>query len=324
MLVFMSLAMANNPAAAPNDRIPAEKSARSPKCARCRNHGFVVQLKGHSGKCQFRQCLCWKCSLINERTKILASQRRIKSVQGNESPGADRTEQTALSDRKTVSTGNNSSTNGANGKTAVSARKESAIKAPVSRDGTGDKTYIDLRAPAGTRGSVSSGAVCDLKTPAGPSAPGGVYGDSPPFPGEYIITEAIPGQMYPAEMFAIPLPLHPHYPDRYMFPAVLVSLRPPAPGAFREHVGFVPLPPGALSHPPESREWQIHVPQCSPYPPYPGLRDERFHHSQCNMNGEQERSEVPPQAASVPEIQVCGDQETDVVPVESLSSRNTP
>lgn len=172
----MSLAMANNPAAAPNDRIPAEKSARSPKCARCRNHGFVVQLKGHSGKCQFRQCLCWKCSLINERTKILASQRRIKSVQGNESPGADRTEQTALSDRKTVSTGNNSSTNGANGKTAVSERKESAIKAPVSRDGTGDKTYIDLRAPAGTRGSVSSGAVCDLKTPAGPSAPGGVYG----------------------------------------------------------------------------------------------------------------------------------------------------
>ncbi|XP_067310317.1 doublesex- and mab-3-related transcription factor B1-like isoform X4 [Pseudorasbora parva] len=237
--------MANITAAAPNDRITVEKTPRSPKCARCRNHGFVVQLKGHSGKCQFRQCLCWKCSLINERTKILASQRRIKSVQG------PATEQTARSDRKTVSE------------------------------------------------------------------------DSPHFPGEYIITEAIPGQMYPAEMFTIPLPLHPHYPDRYMFPAVLVSLRPPAPGAFREHVGFVPLPPGALSHPLETRQ-ENHVPQYSPYLPYPGLRDERSQHSQCHMNGEQGRSEVPPQAASVPESQAGGHQETDVVPVESLSSRNTP
>ncbi|XP_067310315.1 doublesex- and mab-3-related transcription factor dmd-5-like isoform X2 [Pseudorasbora parva] len=305
--------MANITAAAPNDRITVEKTPRSPKCARCRNHGFVVQLKGHSGKCQFRQCLCWKCSLINERTKILASQRRIKSVQG------PATEQTARSDRKTVSEGNNTSTNGVNGET-VGARKENAMKAPVSRHGTADKTYIDLRSPVGTCGSVSSGAVyCDQRTPAGPS---GALRDSPHFPGEYIITEAIPGQMYPAEMFTIPLPLHPHYPDRYMFPAVLVSLRPPAPGAFREHVGFVPLPPGALSHPLETR--QNHVPQYSPYLPYPGLRDERSQHSQCHMNGEQGRSEVPPQAASVPESQAGGHQETDVVPVESLSSRNTP
>ncbi|KAG1932007.1 doublesex- and mab-3-related transcription factor [Pimephales promelas] len=226
---------------APNDRITAGKAARSPKCARCRNHGFVVLLKGHSGKCQFRQCVCWKCALINERTKILASQRRIKSVQGHESPAIDRPEKTALSDRKT---------------------------------------------------------------------------DSPPFPGEYIIKEAYPGQMYPAEMFAIPLPMHPQYTDRYMFPAVLVSLRPPAPGAFREHVGYVPYPPGALSYPPESRELQY-----SPYLPHPGLRDERYHHSQCHMNGEQGKPEVPPQAASVSE---SGNQKTDAVPVDSLSPRNTP
>ncbi|KAK7162708.1 hypothetical protein R3I93_006909 [Phoxinus phoxinus] len=302
--------MANVSAAAPNDRITAGKAARSPKCARCRNHGFVVLLKGHSGKCQFRQCVCWKCALINERTKILASQRRIKSVQGHESPATGRPEQTALSDRKTDNV-INTSTNGVSGETDVSARKGNAINAPVNRHGTSDKTYTDLR------GSVNSGAVyCDLKTPAGPSS---ALGDAPPFPGEYIITEAYPGQMYPAEMFAIPLPMHPQYTDRYMFPAVLVSVRPPAPGAFREHVGFVPFPPGALSYPLESRELQY-----SPYLPYPGLRDERYHHSQCHMTGEQGRSEVPPQAASVPESQVGGDQETDVVTVESLSSRNTP
>lgn len=157
--------MANVSAAAPNDRITAGKAARTPKCARCRNHGFAVLLKGHSGKCQFRQCVCWKCALINERTKILASQRRIKSVQGHESPATDRPEQTALSDRKT---GNNSSTNGESGETDVSARKGNvnAINAPVSRHGTSDKTYTDLRGP------VSSGTVynaSDLKTPAGPS-----------------------------------------------------------------------------------------------------------------------------------------------------------
>lgn len=156
------MAMANIPAAAPNNQITLteERAARSPKCARCRNHGFVVQLKGHSGKCQFRQCLCWKCSLINERTRILASQRRMRSVQGHDSPGADRPVQTAPSGRKTVST------NGVNGEIDLSARKESNIKAPVD-----DTTYVELR------GAVSLSAVnCDAKTPAGPSAPSGAIG----------------------------------------------------------------------------------------------------------------------------------------------------
>ncbi|KAL1279854.1 hypothetical protein QQF64_014454 [Cirrhinus molitorella] len=284
--------MANVPAAAINDRITAEKAARTPKCARCRNHGFVVQLKGHSGKCQFKQCLCWKCSLINERTRILASQRRMRSVHGDESPSADRPEQPTLSGRKTVSAGQNNSTN-LNGETDVSARKESTLKASVD-----DTTYIELRAPTSTRGPVSLSAVnCDPETPAEPSAPSGAVGDAPPFPGEYVIKEATPGQIYPAEMFAMPLPLYQHYPDRYMFPAVLVTLRPPAPGAFREHVGFVSLPPGALSHPPETHEWQIHVPHYNPYqvPPYPGQ-------SQSHMEGQQGRSELPPQVTSVPGI----------------------
>lgn len=158
--------MANIPAAATNNQITEERAARSPKCARCRNHGFVVQLKGHSGKCQFKQCLCWKCSLINERTRILASQRRMRSVQGHNSPGADRPDQTAPSGRKTVSAGNNNSTNGVNGEIDLNARKESNIKAPVD-----DTTYVELRGP------VSSSAVsCDPKTPAGPSAPSGAIG----------------------------------------------------------------------------------------------------------------------------------------------------
>ncbi len=151
--------MENISAAAANNGLKtAEKAARNPKCARCRNHGFIVQLKGHSGKCQFKQCLCWKCSLINERTRILASQRRIRS----EPPGA---EQTALSSRKTVSAGNNNSANGVNSETDIRARKKSTIiKAPAA-----DSTYTELRAPVSTCGPVS-GDNRDPKTPAGPSA----------------------------------------------------------------------------------------------------------------------------------------------------------
>uniref|UniRef100_A0A8C1TY90 DM domain-containing protein n=1 Tax=Cyprinus carpio TaxID=7962 RepID=A0A8C1TY90_CYPCA len=176
-------------------------AARSPKCARCRNHGFVVQLKGHSGQCQFKQCLCWKCSLINERTRILASQRRIRSGQGNnESPGP---EQTALSGRKTVSAGNNKSANRVNGDTDTSAIKEITINAPVD-----DTTYIELQAPINTRGAVSVSAVHrDPKTPAGPSAPSGTVGGLCSFFFKSLLSIYIYIYIYIKSYFIISIPL---------------------------------------------------------------------------------------------------------------------
>ncbi|XP_058887420.1 doublesex- and mab-3-related transcription factor A2-like [Acipenser ruthenus] len=71
----------------PNPDI-AEKGLRTPKCARCRNHGFTVQLKGHSGKCAYLHCPCWKCALIAERTQIMAVQRRMKKEQKEETNNA--------------------------------------------------------------------------------------------------------------------------------------------------------------------------------------------------------------------------------------------
>ncbi|XP_051553231.1 doublesex- and mab-3-related transcription factor B1-like [Myxocyprinus asiaticus] len=308
--------MANIPTA-PHDRITAEKVARSPKCARCRNHGFVVALKGHSDKCQFRSCLCWKCSLIVERTKILASQRRIKTVHGNylASAEAHRPEHAAQPGEATDSAGNSTSSNGVNGETGVSA-----VKSPVRRADTDGKTYRELRAPV--IADVSSSADhCEVKTPAGLSAP-----EPPPFPGEYRITEAIPRHIYPGEMFAIPFPVYPHYPDRYMYPAVLVTVRSTAPGTFRKPIVFLPSSPGALSHPLDTCE--SHVPLYSPYPPYPEVRDEHGprpqHHPQSHMDGEQITSKVPPQAGCISEGQVCGIHEADFVPVGSPSTNSTP
>ncbi|KAK2860817.1 hypothetical protein Q7C36_004983 [Tachysurus vachellii] len=205
------------------ETVSRQKVSRSLKCARCRNHGFMVALKGHVGQCRFSRCGCWKCALIAERTRIMARQRVMKKRQREEQER----------------TGHGDPASGVRGR---------VTKSPVRATHTEDNTCTELEPPALTE----SGACAPTPNPeiaqkssdhCKGSHDRAVFTDLPHFPWENSVAEIPQNTVYSGDLpMMMPLHLHTHYTNTFTPPAFLVSFGTSPLGA----VGLPHVPPAAL------------------------------------------------------------------------------
>lgn len=72
------------------DKTRDGKRVRDPHCARCSAHGVLVPLKGHKkSNCQFTNCRCKLCVLVENRRHLMAAQIKLRRNQQKTRDGTE-------------------------------------------------------------------------------------------------------------------------------------------------------------------------------------------------------------------------------------------